>query len=140
LSDASALAALMCELGYETTVFEMRERLKSIFDDARIRTFVAEVDGQICGIVGTLTHASHEHNDPNGKILALVISTKQRRSGVGRALIVAAEKDFAKRHVTRVSLTTRFTREDAHAFYEALGYSRTGLRFAKVLSGSQTYP
>jgi ribosomal protein S18 acetylase RimI-like enzyme len=140
LSDASALAALMCELGYETTVFEMRERLKSIFDDARIRTFVAEVDGQICGIVGTLTHASHEHNDPNGKILALVVSTKQRRSGVGRALIVAAEKDFAKRHVTRVSLTTRFTREDAHAFYEALGYSRTGLRFAKVLSGSQTYP
>jgi ribosomal protein S18 acetylase RimI-like enzyme len=140
LSDASALAALMCELGYETTVFEMRERLKSIFDDARIRTFVAEADGQICGIVGTLTHASHEHNDPNGKILALVVSTKQRRSGVGRALIVAAEKDFAKRHVTRVSLTTRFTRDDAHAFYEALGYSRTGLRFAKVLSGSQTYP
>ena len=42
------------------------------------------------------------------------------------------EKDFAKRNVTRVSLTTRFTREDAHGFYDALGYSRTGFRFAKI--------
>jgi ribosomal protein S18 acetylase RimI-like enzyme len=84
-------------------------------------------------MIGTLTHASHEHNDFSGKIVALVVSKKQRRSGIGRALIAAAEKDFAKRKVTRVSLTTRFTREEAHEFYEALGYSRTGFRFARNL-------
>lgn len=131
LSDAAALAVLMCQLGYDTTAAEMRQRLKSIFTDTRFRTFVAEVNGQVLGMIGTLTHASHEHNDPSGKIVALVVSKEQRRSGIGRALIAAAEKDFARRKVTRVSLTTRFTREHAHQFYEALGYSRTGFRFAK---------
>jgi ribosomal protein S18 acetylase RimI-like enzyme len=133
LSDAPALAALMCELGYETTSAEMRQRLKSILSDKGFRTFVAEINDQVCGMVGTLTHFSHEHNDLSGKIVALVVSKKQRRSGVGRALIAAAEQDFAKRKVMRVSLTTRFTREQAHQFYEALGYSKTGFRFGKNL-------
>ena len=138
LSDAPALATLMCELGYETTSAEMRQRLKSILADARLRTFVAEVDNQICGMIGTLTHASHEHNDCSGKIIALVVSNKRRCRGIGRALIAAAERDFAKRNVTRVSLTTRFTREGAHRFYEALGYSRTGFRLAKNLPAVRT--
>jgi ribosomal protein S18 acetylase RimI-like enzyme len=136
LSDAPALASLMCELGYETTTVEMRQRLKSILPDSRYRTFVAEIDHQVCGMIGTLTHVSHEHNDLSGRIVALVVSEKQRRSGIGRALVAAAEKDFAKRKVTRLSLTTRFTREEAHQFYEALGYSRTGFRFAKNLLSS----
>src|SRR5205823_13032511 len=97
LSDAPALAALICELGYETTNAEMRQRLKSILPDARLRTFVAEIDDEVCGMIGTLTHASHEHNDCSGKITALVVSNKQRRSNIGRALIAAAEQDFAKR-------------------------------------------
>jgi ribosomal protein S18 acetylase RimI-like enzyme len=129
----------MCELGYETASAEMRQRLKSILSDAGFRTFVAEIDDQVCGVIGTLTHASHEHNDPSGKIIALVVSKKQRRSGIGRALIAAAERDFARRSVTRVTLTTRFERKDAHQFYEALGYSRTGLRFAKNLPPVPSY-
>jgi len=133
LSDAQALASLMCELGYETTSAEMRQRLKSIVSDKGFRTFVAEIDDQVCGMIGTLTHASHEYNDFSGKIVAMVVSKKKRRSGIGRALIAAAEKDFAEKGVTRVTLTTRFERKDAHQFYEALGYSQTGYRFAKNL-------
>jgi ribosomal protein S18 acetylase RimI-like enzyme len=136
LSDARQLAALMCELGYETTSSEMRPRLKSMLNDVLYRTFVAEIDNEVCGMIGTLTHMSHEHNDLSGKIIALVVSEKQRRSGVGRAMIAAVEKDFAKRNITRVTLTTRFAREEAHRFYEALGYSRTGYRFAKTLRAS----
>src|SRR5262249_39126684 len=101
-----------------------QQRLKSILSDKSFRTFVAEIDDHVCGMIGTLTHASHEHNNPSGKIIALVVSEKQRRSGIGRVLIAAAEKDFAKRKVARVSLTTRFAREEAHQFYEALGYSK----------------
>src|SRR6266581_2853646 len=132
--DAAVLAQLMCELGYETTTAEMRLRLKSILSDPRYSTIVAEIGNELCGMIGILTHISYEHNDLSGKILALVVSKKQRRSGVGRALIAAAEKDFAKRNVTRVTLTTRFERGDAHQFYEKLGYARTGFRFAKDLT------
>jgi ribosomal protein S18 acetylase RimI-like enzyme len=138
LSDAPELAALMCELGYETASNEMRARLKSILPDASYSTFVAKIGKELCGMIGTLTHMSHEHNDLSGKIVALVVSKKQRRSGVARALIAAAERDFAKRNVTRVTLTTRFERDEAHRFYEALGYSRTGFRFAKNLARAST--
>jgi ribosomal protein S18 acetylase RimI-like enzyme len=134
LKDAPKLAKLMCELGYKTSNSEMRRRLKFILSDPRCRTFVAKIDNELCGMIGTLTHASHEHNDPSGKITALVVSKKHRRSGIGRALIGAAEKDFANRNVERVTLTTRFTRKEAHRFYEMMGYSRTGLRFAKNLA------
>jgi ribosomal protein S18 acetylase RimI-like enzyme len=133
LNDAPDLAALMCELGYETTSTEMRERLGSILGDARCSTMVGEMDNKVCGMIGTLVHASHEHNDLSGKIIALVVSKKQRRNGIGRALVAAAEEDFARRRITRVTLTARFEREGAHQFYQALGYSRTGFRFAKKL-------
>jgi ribosomal protein S18 acetylase RimI-like enzyme len=136
LSDAAELAALMCELGYETTSDEMTMRLKSIVKNAGYSTFVAKIGKELCGMIGTLTHMSHEHNDLSGKIVALSVSRKQRRSGVGRALIARAEKYFARRNVTRVTLTTRFERNEAHRLYEAVGYARTGLRFAKNLAPS----
>jgi len=136
LTDAPALAALMCELGYKTTPAEMRRRLKSILDDVNYRTLVAEVDGKVCGMIGTLAYASYEHNDPSGRILALVTLANARRRGIGRALIASAEKAFAQKAVTRVSLDTRLTRKDAHQFYESLGYERNGWRFVKQLSVS----
>jgi ribosomal protein S18 acetylase RimI-like enzyme len=66
----------------------------------------------------------------------LVISSPLRRRGIGRMLIATAERDFAQRGIRRVSLDTRLTREDAHKFYELLGYERNGWRFVKQLSVS----
>ena len=134
VNDAAVLAQLMCELGYETTKSEMQMRLESIAIDERLRTFVAVCEGQVCGMIGTLTYPSYEHNDPSGRIVALVIKSTMRRRGIGRALIATAEKDFAQRGIRRVGLNTRLAREDAHKFYESLGYERNGFRFTKDLS------
>ena len=133
LSDASQLAALMCELDYETTSAEMETRLKSILPNPTYKTFVAVMDGHVCGMIGTITCPSYEHNDPGGRILALVTLRAARRRGIGRALIATAEKDFARRGIRRVALNTQLTREDAHKFYESLGYERNGWRFVKQL-------
>jgi len=133
LTDAPALAALMCELGYKTTPAEMRRRLKSILCDDNDRTLRAEVDGKVCGMIGALAYARYEHNDPSGRILAIVTLPGARRRGIGRALVASAEKDFAQKAVTRVSLDTRLTRKNAHQFYESLGYERNGWRFVKQL-------
>jgi ribosomal protein S18 acetylase RimI-like enzyme len=136
LNDAPELAALMCELGYETKRAEMEMRLKLILSSPAYKTFVAIMDGSVCGMIGTLTYPSYEHNNASGRILALVISSPLRRRGIGRMLIAAAERDFAQRGIRRVSLDTRLTREDAHKFYELLGYERNGWRFVKQLSVS----
>jgi len=85
-------------------------------------------------MIGTLTYPSLEHNDPSGRIVALVILRTMRRRGIGRALIAKAEKDFVERGISRVALNTRLTREAAHKFYESLGYERNGFRFTKHLA------
>ena len=137
VNDAAALAQLMCELGYETTESEMQMRLERIANDDRYRTFVAVHDGEVCGMIGTLTSLSYEHNDLGGRILALVTLRTMRRLGIGRALIATAEKDFAQRGILRIALNARLAREDAHKFYESLGYERNGWRFVKHLSVSE---
>ena len=133
LKDAPELSVLMCELGYETKRTEMETRLKLILSNPAYKTFVAIMDGCVCGMIGALAYPSYEHNDPSGRILVLVTLGAARRCGIGRALIATAEKDFAQRGIGRVSLDTRLTREDAHKFYELLGYERNGWRFVKQL-------
>jgi ribosomal protein S18 acetylase RimI-like enzyme len=133
LNDAAELAVLMRELGYETKRAEMEARLKLILSNPAYKTFIAIMDGCVCGMIGTLTYPSYEHNDPGARILALVTLSAVRRRGIGRALIATAEKDLAQRGIRRVALDTRLTREDAHKFYESLGYERNGWRFVKEL-------
>ena len=133
LADAPVLATLMCQLGYETRTAEMEMRLNSILADARYRTFVAIVDGRVGGMIGTFCHHSYEHNDPSARVLALVVAETMRGRGIGRALIRVAESDLASRNVTRLALNTRLTRNEAHLFYERLGYEKNGFRFFKNL-------
>ena len=133
LFDAAELAALVCELGYETTIAEMESRLVSILRDPRYKTLVARKDDKICGMIGTFSASSYLHNDLSGRIIALVVSKESRRCGIGAQLVAAAEKDFAQRGIKRVTLTTRFEREEAHQFYEKLGYEQNGWRFVKQL-------
>jgi ribosomal protein S18 acetylase RimI-like enzyme len=132
-SDAAALATLMCELGYETSTAEMQKRLERVVRDSRYRTFVAEEQRTIRGMIGTFAYHTFEHDDLSGRILELVVSKRSRRSGIGRRLISAAEEDFAQRNIRRIAVNTRFERKQAHEFYEALGYRRNGFRFVKNL-------
>jgi ribosomal protein S18 acetylase RimI-like enzyme len=136
LTDAPELTALMCELGYETTSAEMESRLISILNDPRYKTLVALNNDKICGVIGTVSASSYLHNDLSGRIIALVVSRDLRQRGIGARLIAAAEKNFIQRGITRVMLTTRFEREEAHRFYEKVGYARTGFRFAKNLESA----
>ena len=132
-SDAPPLAELMTQLGYQTTAEEMRERLLFILPHGDFATFVAVEENEVCGMIGLSASIGYEHNDRTGRIMALVVHERMRGRGIGRALLAAAEDYFARARVVRVVLTSRFTREKAHAFYESLGYVRTGLRFMKEL-------
>jgi GNAT superfamily N-acetyltransferase len=136
LGDADALAALMTELGYKTRGSEMTMRMESIVVDPRYRTFVAVKQGRICGMIGTFCYYGYEHNDPSGRIIALVVASDSRDHGIGRQLLATAENDFAQRDIRRVAVNARFERKEAHKFYERFGYRRNGFRFVKNLATS----
>src|SRR5437899_5914818 len=132
-TDVEALAELMTQLGYETRASEMEMRMEAILAEKHYVTFVAVSGGKVCGMIGTFTCYSYEHNSPSGRILALVVSEKMRGRGIGHALVAAAERDLARKNISRVAVNTRFERKDAHEFYENVGYRRNGFRFVKEL-------
>jgi len=132
-ADVEELADLMRQLGYETRASEMQMRMEAICANKNYATFVAVSKGKVCGMVGTFTFYSYEHNSLSGRILALVVSEKMRGRGVGHALIAVAEKDLAQKNIPRVAVNTRFERKEAHEFYEKAGYKRNEFRFVKEL-------
>jgi ribosomal protein S18 acetylase RimI-like enzyme len=133
MSDAAALADLMTQLDYPTNENEMRQRLERVFSNSSFKTFVAVANDRICGMIGTVSQASYEHDDLGGRILALVVGSDVRGKGVGKKLIAAAENDFARRNIRRIGVLTHLRRKEAHKFYESNGYERTGYRYAKIL-------
>jgi GNAT superfamily N-acetyltransferase len=131
--DMEALADLMTQLGYETRTSEMQMRMEAVLANKNYATFVAVSKGKVCGMIGTQISYSYEHNNPGARILALVVSENVRGSGVGQALIAAAESNLARRNIRRVAVYTHFRRTKAHEFYEKLGYEKNGFRLVKEL-------
>ena len=132
-ADMEALADLITQLGYETRTSEMQMRMEAILANKNYTTFVAVSTGKVCGMIGTMTRYTYEHNSPSANILALVVSKEMRGRGVGHALIAAAEKNLAERNIRRVAVFARLARKEAHEFYEKLGYTKNGFRLIKEL-------
>ena len=134
--DASAVAALSSDLGYPTDPAAMDARLKALLAATGHALFGAEDgDGALAGWVHVCTRLLLI-DPPSALVEGLVVAAGARRRGVGRALVAAAE-DWARRGGARtMRLRSGAPREDAHAFYRALGYEvgKPALGFEKALT------
>lgn len=132
-TDAPHVAELLGELGYPSPVDETRRRLVRLLESADDRIVVASRDGEPIG-VGSV-HRLNGLHDTNAIafITALVVTERERGSGVGRALLAALEDAARGWGCERILVTSANRRADAHAFYERGGYEGTGRRFARAL-------
>jgi GNAT superfamily N-acetyltransferase len=132
-SDATTIGRLLGQLGYPATGADVAERLGDLdaFVDAVV--FVAELDDAVVGVIsGHLFPVLHQQARA-AYVTALVVGDAARRKGVG-AMLVAAVEEWARQHgAAKISVTSALHRDDAHAFYEALGWARTGVRLGKNL-------
>lgn len=94
---------------------------------------VAEEDGAVVGLAALHTSLSVEHDEPAGKLSAIVVDEEWRERGVGKALVDAIEAESRARGCRVLFLTTNERRADAHAFYSRLGFEHTGRRYVKDL-------
>jgi GNAT superfamily N-acetyltransferase len=131
-ADAVALAALMGELGYPVAPDILWERIERMSSPSHI-TFVAESDGSMAGFVGCSALAIYESDLPTCWIMAMSVTSRFRRRGIGRALLQAVEEWCAERGLRDIRLHSGDARAEAHLFYEACGFDRAGLRFKKSL-------
>ncbi len=132
--DAEHLAELLTELDYPSTPAEARARLTKFHGRDDCCALVAANDeGRPVALASAQVYPSLERDAPSGTITAFVVSRSARRSGVGRRLVAAIESYLRERGCVRVTVGSQIRRTDAHAFYEALGYARSGYRFARML-------
>jgi len=121
--DAAAVAALSGELGYPASARDVAERWDRLAGRAEHAVFVADEEGRVAGW-------AHVHDDwtleagHSAELMGLVVSEARRGAGVGRALVAEAERWARTRRCPRLRVRSNVIREDAHRFYDALGYRR----------------
>lgn len=120
--DASRVAELSGQLGYPATSDEMRHRLGAILQDERHALFVAEVaDGPVVGWVHVFTNPLVVA-EALAELGGLIVDERYRGAGVGRRLMQQVEQWAHERGCRAVVLRSNVVRQEAHRFYERLGY------------------
>jgi GNAT superfamily N-acetyltransferase/gamma-glutamylcyclotransferase (GGCT)/AIG2-like uncharacterized protein YtfP len=131
-ADASAVAALVTQLGYPAAADAMATRLRRMASLSHHRVVVAEGSGGIIGVAAACVDHGIEL-ETYGRITALAVDEKWRGRGVGTLLVQYVERWCRERGADRVTLTSGHHRPESHKFYQSLGYDATGLRFIKRL-------
>jgi GNAT superfamily N-acetyltransferase len=133
LSDSTAIAALVTQLGYPTAPADMKARLELLLPHPEHSMVVAETSGEVVGLVAAQVGNALEFNGTYGRINGLVVDARWRGHGIGTLLMQHIESWCKERGAQALVLTSGHHRAEAHKFYEAIGYDATGLRFIKRL-------
>jgi GrpB-like predicted nucleotidyltransferase (UPF0157 family)/GNAT superfamily N-acetyltransferase len=131
-SDASAVAVLLGDLGYETEERDAGIQMGRLLDREDAGVLVYDDDEPV-GLIAYHVFDLIYRPRPQCRITALAVRADRRREGIARALLQAAESIAHERGCVRVELTTQPTRDDARSFYEACGFEVRPLRLAKWL-------
>jgi GNAT superfamily N-acetyltransferase len=133
--DVERVAALSTELGYPSTPADVAGRFAEIAARHDHAALVGETDsGEVVGWVHV--HASLTlEAAPAAEIGGLVVHEPARAHGVGKLLVVAAERWAAEHGYAEMRVRSNVVREAAHQFYRRLGYEvvKTQLNFRKRL-------
>ena len=134
ISDASKIADLLGELGYDASPALVISKITVLADSRNDRVLVAEKDGIIAGVISLHVTELFHAAGKIGRITSLVIASDTRGEGIGKLLIDVADAFFMSNGCVRAEVTSGDHRLEAHAFYEARGYMPDERRFMKRYS------
>lgn len=133
-TDAAAINELLDQLGYpQSDPATTAARIKTWTDDPDGAVYVADTEQGLLGVISVHTCPFFERDGTWARIVALVVSDKARRQGVGSHLITAAETFATNQGCLRMEVTSAAHRSQAHTFYESHGYTVTPTRFLHTL-------
>jgi len=131
--DAPAVRTLLAELGYPSSPRALARRIALLGGAARSALFLA-VDGKTAlGLLTLRWDAMIYRERPDARITALVVSSAARRRKVGQLLVERALAMARRAGCEGLEVTTGLQRRDAQQFYEALGFTRSSVRYYRKL-------
>jgi len=119
--DTQALVLLMAQLGYDHSETTLSSNVSAVRKQGG-EVFVAEVAGNILGCVSAIVDVRLAEGI-KGEIVSLVVSEEARGQGLGKGLILEAEKWLSGK-VSVIRVRANALREQSHRFYESLGYRK----------------
>ena len=127
VGDGAEVYALACELAGavgDTPPDEdaVRTRLEELLRETGARVFVAEVGGEVAGVVSLWIKPDLAHGDAVVEIPMLAVSEDHRRNGVGRLLMARVREVAAENDASLVELVATTANVAARDFYKALGF------------------
>lgn len=137
LDDSEACATLLTDLGYPATRAFVREKLERLAGGESDRVFVAVVDGEVVGFAGCHVLPLIHESENLCRVTALVVAADFRRHSIGRRLMHAIEQYAQDSGCLRIEVTSGEQRQDAHVFYEELGFHEVSRRFIKRLRSEE---
>ncbi|HUW65589.1 MAG TPA: GNAT family N-acetyltransferase [Spirochaetia bacterium] len=134
--DIPVLCGLMRGLtGHEVFPEQMQDRLLFVANSPYDSLYVCEENGRVVGLIGFRIRNNLEEVSKFGEVSTIVVDSTERGKGAGRFMIDYAEKLAADQGCIGTWLVSGFGREEqAHEFYENMGYGVTGYRFVKYAS------
>lgn len=137
LSDSAALAGLLGELGYPSTNAFVRNKLRRLYGKKGERVFVAARQGRVVGFTSCHIMPLMHQVYNLCRVTALIVAEDHRGGSIGGGLMHAVEQ-YAKRHkCNKVEVTSGEYRDEAHNFYQRLGYREVSRRFLKVFEANE---
>ena len=126
----------ICEdaLGHEANSTLISRRIEELSSDGSYYIAVFE-DDSTHDILGFIQAERYEllYGDRGWNIIALGVEPSRQRHGIGTELLRSLEKHAEQNGYTFVRLNCNVVREEAHAFYQSMGYlcDKTQKRFIK---------
>lgn len=146
-ADAEAINELLDQLGYpQDGQATTAARIQTWVADPASAAYVADVRGDLLGVIAVHICPFFERDGARGRIAALAVSDRARRRGVGSRLVAAAESFAAGHGCLRMEVTSGDRRPDAHRFYQRCGYTNQAGKSSRFLrdppssSGNQDQP
>lgn len=133
-NDATAIARLAEELGYPSTVDQIRERLASLNADRHVVFVAVDGAGEVVGWI-QVSEVRNLISGMRAEINGLIVSSEKRSAGTGLQLLERGERWARQKGLAMIGVQSNIVRERAHAFYLRHGYavSKTQKAFRKEL-------
>ena len=96
--------------------------------------YVAEEEGEILGAFALLIMDNLAHSGaPSGVVEDVVVRADQRGRGIGKRMMEFALERCREAGCYKMTLSSNLQREQAHRFYDSLGFERHGYSFRVLL-------